>query len=142
MTSADRDIQDHLRAASDAILLLVRQVEQLEEHKRGVTPGDARFDALAEEVSRAAQQLAQFAREEEAWARDAVTSDGPLKTISSSSNPAPLSDILARWRAVERHLDAAQPGSPEAASLFDEFNQLRDEYLAAFRARENTAADG
>jgi hypothetical protein len=135
MASADREIQDHLRAASDAILLLVGQIAQLEQHKRGVTPGEPRFDELAEQVRQAAQDLAEFARGEEAWARGALASEGPFDTISASPNPEPLSDILARWRAVERQLDGAAPGSPEAESLFIEFNRLRDEYLAAFQAR-------
>ena len=141
MDSVRRDIEDHLRAASDAILLLVAQVEQLERHKRGVAPGGPRFAELAAEVRRAAQNLAEFTREEEAWARGAVA-EGDFDTISSSANPAPLSDILARWRDVERQLDAAAPGSPKAAALFDDFNRLRDEYLTAFRAKASANREG
>ena len=142
MDSQRQDIQDHLRAASDAILLLIGQVEQLERHKRGVAPGGARFDELAEQVRRAAQNLADFAREEELWARGAVADAGHLETISTSANPPPLSEILARWRDIERRLDAAAPGSPEAAALFADFNRLRDEYLAAFRAKATERPDG
>ena len=118
-------------------MLLVRQVGQLEQHKRGVTPGDARFDELAESVRRAAQTLARFAEEEEAWARGAAAAGGPFDVISATQNPASLSSILDRWRAVERQLEDALPGSPEAAALFDEFNRLRDEYMREFRERSH-----
>ena len=37
------NIQAHLRAASDAILLLLTEVGQLERHKRAIPPGEARF---------------------------------------------------------------------------------------------------
>lgn len=133
--SERQEVQEHLRAASDAILLLVRQVGQLEQHKRGVTPGDARFDELAQSVRRAAQILADFAKEEEAWARGAAAAGGPFDVISATRNPASLSTILERWRAVERQLEDAPPGSAEAAELFDAFNGLRDEYMREFRER-------
>jgi hypothetical protein len=34
------------------------------------------------------------------------------------------------------HLDDAEPGSPESARLFAEFERTRDEYMAVFRERE------
>jgi hypothetical protein len=39
-------------------------------------------------------------------------------------------EILARWREVERELERATPGSPEAEALQFEAAQLRDEYQA------------
>jgi hypothetical protein len=127
-------VQQHLRGASDAILLLVGEVEQLERHKRGVEPGDARFDELASAVRVAAQALSDFTREEEAWAREA-DARGAYATITDSQSGPQLASILDRWRAVERNLAAAVPGSPEAERLFEEFIQLRDEYMTEFRAR-------
>jgi hypothetical protein len=139
MATNKRDTEEHLRAASDAILLLVREVDQLERHKRGIHPGEARFDELAADVRRAAQYLADFTKQEESWAR-AASARGPMETIGDSSNPPPLSEILARWRAVERQLDEAPPGSPEASALFEEFARMRDEYMAEFKARAQTEA--
>ena len=46
MASDARDIEKHLRAASDAILLLLTEVSQLERHKRFIRPGDPRFDDM------------------------------------------------------------------------------------------------
>ncbi len=138
MADDTRDVEEHLRAASDAILLLLGEVGQLESHKRGVRPGEPRFDELARSVRRAAQALADFTAQEEAWAR--ASSDVPgLATIADSESPPRLSEILERWRAIERRLDQAEPGSEESARLFDEFQHVRDEYMAAFRARrQNT----
>jgi hypothetical protein len=37
-------------------------------------------------------------------------------------------EVLARWREVERALEAAVDGSPEADTLLAEAMRLRDEY--------------
>lgn len=42
--------EQHLRGASDAIMLLVSEVAELERHKRGVLPDEPRFDELARAV--------------------------------------------------------------------------------------------
>jgi hypothetical protein len=135
MTSPERDVEEHLRAASDAILLLLGEVNQLERHKRGVRPGESRFDELARSVREGAEALAQFTKQEEEWARSAAV-DGGVSTIERSKNAPTLAAILDRWRAVERELDEAEPGSAEAAALFDQFEAVRREYLEAFDARD------
>jgi len=131
----DREVQAHLRSASDAILVLLAEVEQLELHKRGVRPADPRFAELAKAVRDSASALADFAREEQAWADDVTANDGSLPTISESPTPRPLGQILARWREIERQLNQAQPGTPESEALFDEFQRVREEYMAAFKDR-------
>ena len=139
MATNARDVEEHLRAASDAILLLVDEVDQLERHKRGVIPGEPRFAELATAVRQAADKLSEFTREEETWAKaaDMVAGD-QLTSIAETTNARPLSEILSRWREVERQLHEAAPGSEEAENLFDEFSKIRDEYMAAFRARHRT----
>jgi hypothetical protein len=135
MTSDRRDAEAHLRAASDAILLLLGEVGQLERHKRGVRPGDARFAELARSVRLAAQHLAEFTEQEEAWARSASVEADDVGAISDSDSAPSLAAILDRWRDVERRLNEADPGSAESARLFAEFERIRDQYMAAFRAR-------
>ena len=137
MESDPATTSGHLRAASDAIMLLVREVEQSERLKRGIIPGDGRFYELAQAVRIAAQALADFAREEEAWARSAPVEDERVPAISQSESPPRLAEILERWRVVERALDSAPPGSPEAQRLFAEFHAIRDEYMAAFKSRDD-----
>lgn len=133
-TNSPDTIEQHLRSASDAILLLVSEVEQLERHKRGVRPDTARFDLLATSVRQAAAALAEFTLAEEQWGREADGAVADVAPISESESPPKLAAILDRWRAIERQLNEAGPGSPEAAALFEQFERVRMEYLEAFRA--------
>jgi len=140
MTSDATRIEEHLRAASDGILLLLTEVGQLERHKRGIPPGEPRFDEVARSVRVAAQALAEFTEYEETWARIATDGRTDIEPISRSEATPSTAEILERWRAVERQLDDLEPGSPESVRLFAEFERLRDEYLGAFRERESTDA--
>ena len=135
MSGDATQIEEHLRAASDAILLLLTEVGQLERHKRGIPPGEPRFDEVARSVRVVAQALAEFTEYEETWARIATDGRTDIETISKSENAPTTATILERWRAVERQLDDLEPGSPELALLFAEFESLRDEYLAIFKER-------
>jgi hypothetical protein len=132
------EIEEHLRAASDAVLLLLTEAGQLERHKRGIPPGEARFDDVARSVRVVAQALADFTEQQETWARIATDGRTDIEPIAQSENAPALATVLERWRAIERQLDDARPGSPEAARLFAEFERTRDEYMAAFRALHAT----
>ena len=126
-------IEEHLRAASDAILLLLTEVGQLERHKRGIPPGEPRFDEVARSVRVVARALAEFTEQQETWARIATDGRTDIEPISESENAPSMATILERWRAIERQLDDLEPGSPESIRLFAEFERLRDEYMAAFQ---------
>lgn len=132
MPTNANEVQDRLRSASDAILLLVRELEQLEQHKRRVQPEDPRFEVLARAVRDSAMALADFTRDEQVWADKAVKSEADLQTIAETASPPPMSSILERWRAIERKLNEAPAGTPEAQALFDEFQRIRAEYMHAF----------
>jgi len=138
MSSDATKIEEHLRAASDAILLLLTEVGQLERHKRGIPPGDPRFDEVARSVRVVAQALAEFTEQEETWARIATDGRTDIEPISDSENTPSTAAILERWRAIERQLDDLEPGSPESIRLFAEFERLRDEYMAAFQQYRQT----
>jgi hypothetical protein len=140
MSDPRNEIERHLRGASDAVLLLAREVEQLEQHKRGVQPEDPHFDDLARSVRATADALAEFTREEESWARGAAASRADLTPIARTPDNPSLARILERWRAIERQLDEATPGSPEAIALFEEFQLVRQQYMTAFHARERSNA--
>jgi hypothetical protein len=129
------EIEEHLRAASDAILLLLTEVGQLERHKRGIPPGEARFDEVARSVRIVARALAAFTEAEEEWARIATDGRTDIETITEAKSAPVLAEILERWRAIERELDTVEPGSPDSARLFREFERTRDEYMRAFEAR-------
>ena len=142
MQTDAREIEEHLRAASDAILLLLTETGQLERHKRRVPPGEARFDEIARSVRRVAQALADFTELEETWANIATDGRTDIEPIDASDNTPELSAILERWRAIERQLDDVEPGSQEAIRLFAEFQRVRAEYMAGFRARHGGDTDG
>ena len=137
------EIEQHLRAASDAILLLLTEIGQLEQQKRNIPPGEDRFDEVARSVRALAQSLATFTEHQESWAGIATADRHDLATIEQSANAESLAAILERWRAVERQLDGLQPGTPEAIRLSAEFERIRAEYMTAFRAiSEGTGSAG
>jgi hypothetical protein len=136
--SSARDIEENLRGASDAVVLLLTELGQLERHKRGIPPGEDRFDELARAVRIAAQTLAEFTEQQEHWGRVATADRTDLETIEESESSDSLTAILERWRAVERQLDEYEPGTPQASRLFAEFERIRLEYMIAFRARQDT----
>lgn len=126
-------IRDALRGASDGLLIAIREVDARERMKRGVRPDDPAFAPLAREVRVAAEAVLVLARQEEANAEEAssMAAGAELPTINATVPPTDLASILAEWRAVERRLEAADPASPEAQGLMDEFERLRDRYAEA-----------
>ena len=134
--SDDTDaMRDGLRGASDGLLLAIQEVDLRERRKRGVVPTDPGFPALARDVRIAAEAVLDLARAEESEADQiAARQAAAMPTIEASPAPSDLAAILAEWRAVERRLDAAEPTSPEAARLMEEFESLRDRYAQALKA--------
>lgn len=134
--NATRDV---LRGASDGLLIAIREVDARERMKRGVPPGDPRFGPLAREVRIAAEAVLELAvREEVAAERTAGdAASAGLPTINASPSPPDLAGILAAWRDVERRLEAAEPGSPEAESLMEQFQAQRTRYSAALAAHRS-----
>jgi hypothetical protein len=137
--SEERDaIRDGLRGASDGLLLAIREVSARERLKRTVQPGDPGFLPLARQVRIAAETVLLMAQEEETKAEEwSGTSAGAgLPTIEASAPRSDLAAILAEWRAVERLLEAADPASPDARLLMEQFETLRDRYAQALAAHQ------
>ena len=116
MSSDATRIEEHLRAASDAILLLLTEIGQLERHKRGIPPGEPRFDEVSRSIRAAAQGLAAFTEGEEAWARTATDGRTEIEPIAQSEAAPDTAAILERSammtpdpaRRVERTLATAE----------------------------------
>ena len=148
MSEANDSQSERLRGTSDQIVLAVQAVSVLERQKRGVAPSDPRFPTLAAEVRKAAETLLALTVAEETTAvRLSDRPDrGTLPTIEETHPTTSLAAILERWRDVERRLERAEAGSPEAASLLEEFERLRAEYAIslaeATRARERRGPAG
>ncbi len=138
MNEDPSEIQGALRAASDGLLIAIREVDAREKLKRGVLPGSPDFGPLARAVTIAAEAVLALAQQEEARADE--TSGKPrgasLPTIEESPPSSDLAGILADWRAVERHLGAVDQGSPEAAQLMKEFERHRDRYATLVKGRQ------
>jgi hypothetical protein len=128
--------RDGLRGASDGLLVAIQEVEHRERKKRGVSPTDPGFPALARDVTTAAKAVLELARVEETEA-DAIAARhaaAALPTIEATPPPERLADILAEWRAVERRLAAADAMSTEATQLMQQFDALKDRYAQALKA--------
>jgi hypothetical protein len=127
-----------LRATSDQLVLAIEEVDARERRKRGMLPADPAFAELAAQVRIAAEAVLALARQEELTASQ--TSGAPdaatLPPIEKVSPAKELATILEEWRAVEQRLNAAPHGTPEAEALMAEFEQLRDRYGEAIKARQ------
>ncbi len=132
--------ETQLRGTSDQLLLAIQTVGLLEQQKRGVPFGDARFPDLAKAVREAAQSLLDLAADEESEAaRIHRTADGSTGTIVHTPPAASLAAILAEWRAVERRLTDADAGSTDAEELLRAFERLRVLYATALASEARRA---
>ena len=130
-----------LRATSDGLVQAIAEVDARERQKRGVPPADPSFPTLARQVRVAAELVLELARLEEVKANETSTDPGAtaLPPIEAVSPMKELEGILAAWRDVEQRLNAAQPGTPEAAALMVEFEQLRKRYADAVDAKRSSS---
>jgi hypothetical protein len=136
MTDERDAVRDALRGASDGLLLAIREVGARERRKRTVKPGDPGFLPLARQVRVAAEAVLLMAQQEERAAEETsgTAAGAGLPTIEASPTRSDLAGILAEWRAVERLLDNADPSSPDAKALMEQFETLRDRYAQALAA--------
>ena len=141
MNEDSNAIRDALRGASDGLLIAIREVDARERLKRGKRPEDPDFPQLARDVRIAAETVLSLARQEETSAEEASkkTAGEGLPTINATEPPEDLAGILAEWRMVERQLEAAEPASPEAQRLMQQFEILRDRYAKALRVYQDKA---
>jgi hypothetical protein len=132
------DIADDLRATSDGLIRDLDVLSTIESQKRTLEPGDPMLVELAQRVEQvAARVLASSSRQrrltetgnEEVEARSAAA---PVASIDHT--PRPIPDILAEWRAAERRLSAAEPGSAEALEAEAQSDHLRQEYRRSHEA--------
>jgi hypothetical protein len=128
-----------LRGTSDQLVTAIAETAVLERKKRGVPPADPGFPTLALEVRRAAERVLELARQEEIVARDIADEPG-VSTIPPIEHVSPakeLAAILEEWRAVEHRLLEAEAGSSAAEELRHRFDELRDRYAQALKARQD-----
>jgi hypothetical protein len=133
-----QEAAESLRATSDQLVIAIAETGALERQKRGVSPSDPAFPALALEVRRAAERVLLLARQEEVTARDTQESAvaPAMPPIDQVSPAKELAGILEQWRAVEHRLLEVPGESPEGQELMRQFEELRVRYAQALKARE------
>lgn len=133
------DTASDLRATSDAVLRDLEDLGAIETQKGTLEPGDPQLLDLSERVEAlAARLLNSSSRQrqltEVANARvEAGVRSAPDVAIDDTHRPIP--EILVEWRAAERRLSAADPGSTDALEAEALSEHLRHEYRRAHEAR-------
>ena len=123
---------DALRANSDALLRDLDALGILEEQKRTLPPTDPRMLELAGRIEEIAQRLLAGSSNQRELAEEivgAATLGGPAPAIDDT--PRSIQSILADWRAAERALAAAEPGSAAAAEAQALVEASKDAYRRA-----------
>lgn len=132
-----------LRAASDALLRDLTELQLLEQEKRHTDPDSPRLVDLAEEIEALAMRVMDSSIRQRERA-EAVSADGGPAAPDQSivETPREIHVILAEWRDTERQLADAPPGSPEAKIADRRIEFLREEYHRAHEAARRRSGDG
>jgi len=134
---------DALRANSDALLRDLEVLGALEDEKRAILPSDPRMLDLAGRIEEvAARVLAGSAHQ-----RELTEEIVGIAAIGGTPPPIeeihrPIQAILADWRAAERLLADATPGSAEALEAMTLVETARDAYRRASDAAQRARMDG
>lgn len=134
------DLAEDLRTTSDALLRDLEVLNAIEEEKRDLQPGDPRRVELATRIEEIASRLLVTSSRQvhltEIGRIQSKTGAPEASAATINETPArPIGAILADWRAAERRLQAAEPGSAEAAEASALSDHLREEYRRAHDAR-------
>lgn len=129
--------ESELRTVSDAFLARLGRLQELEDEKRLLTPGSDRMIALAAEIRVVASDVLGVANTQLNLARDAADVSGlrPIEAIP----PREAHIVLADWRAAERRMTDATPGSAEDAIARADIDRLRAEYQRTFERQAGNA---
>ncbi len=132
------ELEIDLRLTSDRMLRTLEQLEALENEKRTLSPGSARFQKLATEVERLAATIyAQTHAQEQLGekAEEVIRRTGvQLPSIEESEHMRDVQLVLADWRDAERRLVSAAPDSAEHSQAAADVGRLREEYHRAYVA--------
>lgn len=135
------ELASDLRNASDLLLQRLDRLYELERRKRELLPDNPEFVRLArevEDVARAALGATGMQVELATEVADRAKRGDPAVDQAIRDVPPGPRDataILAEWRAAERLLAAAAPGSDAERSARIEVERLRREYAETIRLR-------
>ena len=122
-----------LRRASDEFMQRLDRLHELESRKRELPPEQPEFVRLAREIEDLARALLYSGGKQVELAEEVhfeqktnqVKVDLPIRDTPPRRDAVA---ILADWRAAERKLASAAPGSEDEAAARAETERLRDEY--------------
>jgi len=126
-----------LRAASDAFNARLDALVALEDRKRNLSPQDPEFVSLALEVERLASGLLDTARMQTELG-DAAHREGVATPIVEVPSDVSAHQILMEWRATERQMTTAAPGSDESTELRAQIEAYRRAYQKIFEERSRS----
>jgi len=132
------DTAEDLRATSDGLVRDLEVLSSIEAEKRTLEPGDPRLLELSERVEELASRLLDAGSRQRHLTEignakvEAGVATAPVASIDDT--PRPIPDILAEWRAAERKLAAAEPGSADALEAEATSDHLRQEYRRAYES--------
>lgn len=128
-----RDHAADLRQASDTFMEQLDRLHDLETRKRELPPDQPEFVRLVREIEDLSRALLWSGTQQvelaEVVHHEAKASD--VAADQSIRDTPPRRDavsILAEWRAAERRLSSAEPGSDDERDAKAETERLRDEY--------------
>ncbi|MBA3851173.1 MAG: hypothetical protein H0X59_02245 [Chloroflexi bacterium] len=128
------DLKDQLRTASDRLMATLDELVELETAKRSIPPGSEEFVHLAKRIEGLAQAALIHTQRQAELAEDTHQVAGTAAEVGQTIEEIParaMEIILSEWRAAERQLQAAEPGSPAAMLANADVRRLRDEYRRA-----------
>ena len=136
--SEDTNLDDfqraaNLRQASDLLMQRLDRLYELESRKRELPPERPEFVRLAREIEDLSRALL-FSSGQEVELAEAIHADvkaGDADVNLPIRETPPKRDavaVLAEWRAAERRLAAAAPGSDEERDARSEVEHFRIEY--------------
>jgi hypothetical protein len=132
-----------LRAASDALLRDLTELQALEQEKRRTEPDNPRLVHLAEEIEALAARVMGSSTRQRQRAEAIVGPGGPdAPDQSIVETPREIHVILAEWRDTERQLADATPGSPDADIAERRIESLRREYRRAHDSARHRTDEG
>jgi hypothetical protein len=122
-----------LRRASDDFMQRLDRLYELESRKRELPPDQPEFVRLAREIEDLSRGLlyaggvqVELAEEVHADVKQGETIvDQPIRETPPKRDAVA---VLAEWRAAERRLAAATPGSGEERSARSDVDRFREEY--------------
>jgi len=122
-----------LRRASDTFMKRLDRLFELETRKRELPPDHAEFVRLAREVEDVSRALLSTGGQQVELAEEihADVKSGDISANMPIRETPPKRDavaVLGEWRAAERRLAAAAPGSTEETDARTEVERLRVEY--------------